>query len=46
MLHRHEVAWLHCVPDLAALYESLGYQPVTMHVQLGPIAPAGAPDAR
>jgi probable phosphoglycerate mutase len=46
MLHRHEVAWLHCVPDLAALYESLGYQPVTMQVHLGPIASAGAPDGR
>jgi 2,3-bisphosphoglycerate-dependent phosphoglycerate mutase len=36
-LHRHEVAWLHCEPDLAPLYESLGYQAVTTHVHLGPV---------
>jgi probable phosphoglycerate mutase len=42
-LHRHEIAWLHCEPDLAPLYESLGYQAVTTHVHLGPIAPVGGP---
>jgi ribosomal protein S18 acetylase RimI-like enzyme len=41
-LHRHEVAWLHCEPDLAPLYESLGYRAVTTHVHLGPTASAVA----
>jgi GNAT superfamily N-acetyltransferase len=41
-LHRHEVSWLHCEPNLASLYESLGYQAVTTHVHLGPIAPRDA----
>jgi probable phosphoglycerate mutase len=45
-LHRHEVAWLHCEPDVAPLYESLGYQPVTTHVHLGPIASPGRPERR
>jgi len=41
-LHRHPVAWLHCEPGVAPLYEALGYQPVTTHVQLGPTSPAHA----
>jgi probable phosphoglycerate mutase len=45
-LHRHEVAWLHCEPDVAPLYESLGYEPVTTHVHLSPIASPDAPPGR
>jgi ribosomal protein S18 acetylase RimI-like enzyme len=41
-LQRHEVSWLHCEPDLAPLYESLGYEAVTTHVRLGPIASGNA----